>query len=135
MALKDICKKFSGWRFRQEDDSCVIEIPHVSVAASLRRLPMGGYICKLNSESLFEDLIGAYSVETMNCPHLAFRTDTQFIEDGTFFNWLQRSVFDVGVAEAEKELEQEIESLRKQTETERLSTASQRRGQDALRKV
>lgn len=135
MALKDICKKFSGWRFRQEDDSCVIEIPHVSVAASLRRLPMGGYICKLNSESLFEDLIGAYSVETKNCPHLAFRTDTQFIEDGTFFNWLQRSVFDVGVAEAEKELEQEIESLRKQTETERLSTASQRRGQDALRKV
>lgn len=135
LSLKDMCKGFSGWRFRQEDDSCVIEIPHASVAASLRRLPMGGYICKLNSESLFEDLIGAYSVDTKNCPPLAFRTDAQFIEDGTFFNWLQRNVVDVGVAEAEKELEQEIESLRKQTETERLSTASQRRGQDALRKV
>jgi len=135
LSLKDMCKGFSGWRFRQEDDSCVIEIPHESVYASLKRLPLGGYFCKLNSESLFGALIGAYSVDTKNCPPLAFRTDAQFIEDGTFFNWLQRSVVDVGIVEAEKELAQEIESLRKQTETERSSTVSQRRGQDVLRKV
>ena len=135
LSLKDFCKNFSGCRFRQEDDSYVIEIPHASVTASLRRLPMGGYLCKLNSEALFGDLVGAYSVDTKNCPPLAFRTDAQFIEDGTFFIWLQRSAVDVRLVEAEKELEEEIESLRKQTETERMSSASQRRGQDALRKV
>ena len=134
-SLTDICKNFPGWRVRQADDFCVIDIPHVSVSATLKRLPMGGYFCTLNSEALFGDLIGAYSIDTKNCSPLAFRTDAQFIEDGTFFNWLQRSAVDVGVAEAEKELGQEIELLRNQAETERLSTTSQRRGQDALRKV
>ena len=135
LLLKEIFKRHPGWRFRDDRDSCEIEIPHASVTASLSRLSMGGYLCKLNSETLFADLIRAYSVDTKNCPPLAFRTDTQFIEDGTFFNWLQRCIAEIEVAEAEKELDLEIEALRKQTETERLSTVSQRRGQDVLRKV
>lgn len=133
--LKEIRKRYPKWKIREDEKSGVIEISATPVLLSFKRLPMGGYYCELSSIALFNSLVEAYSVDTKNCPPQTFRTDSQFVEDGTFFEWLQKRLSDWNINESRKELAREIELLRKQTETERLSVTSQRRGQETLRNV
>lgn len=135
MSIKNACSKYQGWRFNVNGDASVLDIPQHSISFSFQRLTRNLYVCKVDSKDVFAEIIKSFSVDTKNCPPLTFRTDVRFIESGEFFEWLDKRLTAVATQKSDAELLAEIEVLNKQTETERNSITSQRRGQEILRRI
>lgn len=138
MSLVQKCRAL-GWSVESpRANSWDIIVPaNPPIAVTCSQMPDGHhYSCRIDSQPIFNDLVKSFSVSTTNCPVLTFRADREFIDGGDFFRWIKTRTSEADVkTEDDREFDGVAEELRGQSETERLSMASARKGQDALRRA
>lgn len=133
MTIETQCRNV-GWGVQLNDGVWEVAIPfRVPVRVSLALMPdRSRYRCFVDSVRVFEQLTSSFAVDVRNCPARTFRSDRSFVEDGTFFGWLKMLLEE---EVANDEISDAAAELRAQSETERNSLVSQRKGQAALRKL